>query len=309
MANQEFVEALNDCIDRLTEGQNIEDCTQQYPQFAHRLDSMLQTGVLVRRATANQVEVHNAQQSVRLRLQQHQRRKQADNRFRRILATGAIAASIVVGLITMTAQNALPGDGLYSIKLFSENVRGGLDPAYGSGPLSEQRRLKEIQRLLALRRTAEVNFEGAVQMQNGTAWRIADVDVQVSPSISSVAVALGDQVAVRGTTTATGILIAQEITLLVAQPQPTASNTPTFTITPSPTPTSTRLPAKPVITIQPTKAAPLLPVTKSPTPSPSNVQPTASPHDNSPETSRPASTPSGNPGEDHSSGNNKPPDS
>ena len=47
MAEQDIINALDDCINRLADGQSLEDCLRRYPQYASALRSMLETGRLV----------------------------------------------------------------------------------------------------------------------------------------------------------------------------------------------------------------------------------------------------------------------
>lgn len=60
MAMNTFQDALNDCIDRLANGQTIEDCLRIYPQYARQLEIALSLGQAMRQAQADETEVQAA---------------------------------------------------------------------------------------------------------------------------------------------------------------------------------------------------------------------------------------------------------
>ena len=49
MAELNLTEVFNDCVDRLTQVQSIDDCLRRYPHYASTLRPMLEAGVLVQR--------------------------------------------------------------------------------------------------------------------------------------------------------------------------------------------------------------------------------------------------------------------
>ena len=48
--NQELSEALNDCLDRLIQGESIQECLSLYPQHANELEPLLQVAFATMRA-------------------------------------------------------------------------------------------------------------------------------------------------------------------------------------------------------------------------------------------------------------------
>ncbi|MCA9912376.1 MAG: LysM peptidoglycan-binding domain-containing protein, partial [Anaerolineae bacterium] len=68
MAEDRFLDILNDCIDRLAAGQSIEDCVQAYPEFADQLRLYLTVGQLPRRAHVPDAEVAQVRSRVREQL-------------------------------------------------------------------------------------------------------------------------------------------------------------------------------------------------------------------------------------------------
>src|SRR5689334_18520237 len=70
MANSDLINAFNDCIDRLINGQSIEDCLRLYPQYRDMLLPMLEAGRVVQRVRVDAAETSQAQIRVRSRVQQ-----------------------------------------------------------------------------------------------------------------------------------------------------------------------------------------------------------------------------------------------
>ena len=245
MADRDFLDALDDCIDRLSQGQSAEDCARDYPQFRADLLPMLETQTVVRRAVPAAIEISQAKDRVRFRVQSHRRQRRPLVGLVRV-AGGLMAAAIVaLAAAGILAQDSLPGDALYGLKRVTENIQTGLsgDPPALSQQF-EQRRLKEITRLLALRRAAKVEFEGELQAATSPDWRIADQVIRVTPDVPGAqSVKVGDLVRVDATTTTQGELVARSISLLkpglpMVSPTPPSSSTPTVTSTPTSLPPS-----------------------------------------------------------------------
>lgn len=62
MTDIQFIEALNDCIDRMNDGQSLQSCLAAYPDYAEQLESLLQTGELVYQATYEEDQVSAAKE-------------------------------------------------------------------------------------------------------------------------------------------------------------------------------------------------------------------------------------------------------
>jgi uncharacterized membrane protein YgcG len=270
MADQDFLDALNDCIDRLSEGQSAQDCAQDYPQYTAELLPMLETRMMVRRIQPGALEIGQARDRVRFRMESRRRQRRPFFSLARV-SGGFAVALIVIGIAAgLLAEDSLPGDALYGVKRITENVRVSLssDPAAQARQF-EQRRLSEIRGVLALRRVADVEFEGEVQSTNSPDWQIADLAIRVAPDVpGSQVVKVGDEVEVQASTTAQGELVATSIKLIKASIPtitPTLTSTPTTTpsVTPSPTPSAT--PARPTLRPTATRAAS---VAKTATPAP-----------------------------------------
>jgi len=265
MAEYDLSTALNDCIDRLSSGQSVEDCLQLYPQLAASLRPMLEAGLVARRGRVSSAEVAQAQDRVRFKLEQKQKRKQRQSVLSRplmLLAASAAAIIIAVGGVVFAARSTLPGDALYGARRAAESAQlalSGNNPTLAAAQMQQRR--EDIQRLLNAHRVANVDFEGIIEQRDTTTWRISGLDTFVAADLPNTqTLAVGDDVSVTAATTSQGALIATEIDLRRAAPRLTPTIMPsvtiTPTITPTVTPTSTMAPPPTRIQATPTLAGP-----------------------------------------------------
>jgi LysM repeat protein len=284
MAEQDLLNAFNDCIDRMRTGQSIDECLRQYPRFAAALRPMLEAGRQVQSLRVSPLEVAQVQERARYRFEEAIRTTTPRRRASPLYRMATLAAAILVIFLTLSsgvgvlAQSSLPSDPLYGVKLFTEQMRLSLDASLA--PEFQQRRIDETQQLLHSGRAAEVIFQGELSDEEGSNWTIAGLLIQVPPNTAGAEWAHpGDTIEVRATTTTEQQLIANTITVLAAGTQPTPTPIPTHvpTVVPatarpaatqSPSPTSTA--AAPTSTASPTE-------TDTPTPTPTlTASPTAS---------------------------------
>lgn len=253
MVNSDLLDAFDDCINRLAAGQTVEDCLRAYPHFARELTPMLETGLLVRRAYPTPAEISAAQERARFHLERalnssSVRRVSPLRRIAGMAASVLLVFVVLLGGAGVMAQDSLPGDALYGVKVTIEDVRlffSGDDAALQAQ--FAERRVDETQRLLDLRREAEVTFEGILEtVADDGRLVVAGVDVRLS-GLLVTGLQPGQVVRVQARTTADGFLIARAVEIRRAAPQPavvptateSASATPTPTHTPTPTPTHT----------------------------------------------------------------------
>ena len=285
MAELDLTNVFNDCVDRIAQGQSIDDCLHRYPQYASSLRPMLEAGVLVQRLRVQPAEVLVAQTRVRRRFEDALRAPPPRRSSIAVQFIYAIAAIFIIGFIavvslTAVSQNSLPGDALYGVKTFSEGLQRSLFDNDALESNLDQRRIQEIQQLLALGRAEDVTFSGVISSQNGTNWIIANLPITVRPDVPNAATAhIGDEVDVTARTSALRTLTALtiQITEPAAVPLPTpitSTLVPTVAVptqTPSPTATPTQTSTN---TLQPSATNPAPSVTPRPTQSPLSTVPT-----------------------------------
>jgi LysM repeat protein len=267
MAERDLINAFDDCIDRLNDGETLDACLRVYPQYAADLRPMLMAGQVAQRARIDPQEVRAAQsrgrERLRLAMQQAPIQPQRSNTvpFTRLLAQAAaiiLILGVFLGGAALAAESSLPGDPLYGYKRFTEGVRLALPGDREA--LAEQfaqRRLSEIRQLLAIDRAESVDFSGMVESIEASDWQVAGLSLIVPDGTPGAqAVFVNDYVAVQAYTGTDSTLTAERITLVERGEQP-------------PLPTATDLP-----TITPTlTATQTLTATTTPSPSPSSTQP------------------------------------
>ncbi len=260
MAEYDFIEVFNDCVDRLAAGQTVEDCIRHYPQYANDLRPMLEAGQIARRVSPSPAEVAQARDRVRFQFADAARSvpsssHRAGAAWRRLLPLAAVLILVFVAFLSgiyAFSQRSIPGDGLYGIKRLSENIRLTLPGDEDALRRSfEQRRVDEVQSLFAAGRSEVFRFSGRVEAIDETMWRVAMLDLLLTANtVMTDDIVVGDTVDVRAMTTSQQQLVALEITLRergkvqpIASPTPlptvTHTHTPEVTATPSPTNTPT----------------------------------------------------------------------
>ncbi len=119
MADKDWLNALDDCLERLTAGQSVADCLRHYPQHADRLRDLLITADLVHRAQqATSAGMADDQAEVRRRIEQSLQQRDPVNpnrqstRRRWIRVAGALAAVLVlvsVGVVYLAGMGPSVG--------------------------------------------------------------------------------------------------------------------------------------------------------------------------------------------------------
>jgi len=131
--DKELANILNDCLERLLQGETIEQCLQDYPQYAGEIEPLLQTAMAAKKALAIQPGVEF---KARARYQLQSVLKEAkpsrglpflswQPRWAPALAIGL--AFLLAGSGTVAAAgNSMPDSPLYPVKLATEQARLGL---------------------------------------------------------------------------------------------------------------------------------------------------------------------------------------
>jgi hypothetical protein len=134
--NSEFDNILDDCLERLVEGDTVEQCLEGYPGRAPELEPLLRTAQAAREAAAIAPRAEfraRARYEFRSALHDEMSRK-AKPRF--VLRRGWVTALMVVGILlvsgggaALAADDSMPDSPLYSVKLATERVQMALTPS------------------------------------------------------------------------------------------------------------------------------------------------------------------------------------
>lgn len=131
--DKELANILNDCLERLLQGETIEQCLQDYPQYAEEIEPLLQTAMAAKKALAIQPGVEF---KARARYQFQSVLKETkpgrglpflswQPRWAPALAIGL--AFLLAGSGTVAAAgNSMPDSPLYPVKLATEQAQLGL---------------------------------------------------------------------------------------------------------------------------------------------------------------------------------------
>lgn len=274
---------LIECLDALERGETPAQILARYPQDAAMLRPMLETAVQIQQlplqpTRAAQLASKDAFLSHATALQQARTARATPwPALRRLLAP--VLALFLVALVGLSMVQAsmttLPGDALYGVKRLVEGARLTLAADAAAFELElQQVRAQEIRQLLALGRTAEVQFAGEITAVADMHLTIAGLETELTPQTQLTGTpALGLMAEVDGRTE-NGRLLATAIRIAAEDvPQPTPTPQPTETaVPPSITPT---LPA-PSPTATPTAQA-----TPQPSPPAATPPPVSSVNDNS----------------------------
>lgn len=152
--NKQLHTILDKCLESLLTGQEtVEQCLQRYPEYANELEPMLRTAMIVNQA----VDVKPSEDfraRARYQLQVMMAESKVPKRKIAYVPRWAIAVCAVLlvfmlgGGTILAADGTMPGNPLYAVKLFAENVRINL-------AASEEKKL-ELYAAVADRRVTEM---------------------------------------------------------------------------------------------------------------------------------------------------------
>ena len=139
MKEKEFDNILDECLERiLTGGETIEQCLGSYPEQAAELEPLLQTALLTKKASAIRPRPEfreRARYQLRSALQEMEEKRERRSFFfgwqpRWATAVIAVLVFLMAGSGTVAAaNNSMPDETLYPVKLATETVRLTLTPA------------------------------------------------------------------------------------------------------------------------------------------------------------------------------------
>ncbi len=221
-------DALENCLQNLEQGQDLDTVLARYPKLADELRPILEASLLAR--TSDRTIQIDAQRRGRARLMQRAAEMREAKRSRRRMIPMFSRWAITFGMagalflsstgLVSASSGTLPGDQLYPVKrtwedvrlffVFNPQGRNILESRY------EQERLNEIDELLVKGRSAPITFSGLVVSQQNGQWMISGIPVSVTSStrLPTGMVSSGVPVTVVGATRNDGTVDAQEIRLL-----------------------------------------------------------------------------------------------
>ena len=227
--NEKLYETLEECLQAVVTGADIEAILKRYPQLADELRPILKTSIQAQSLAATSVP-EDAIRRGRARVLQHaaeMRESAIKPRIKRF-SVGRLATSLALALIFLisatglvrASTEALPGDGLYPIKRTWEDMRLLLVTSpEGRESLEDdfkQERLHEVDELLTEGRHETIAFAGLVTEQDGIHWVVAGISVQITPDSKLPAdpVTIGASIMVEGRTNIQGFVEADRVELL-----------------------------------------------------------------------------------------------
>jgi hypothetical protein len=276
--------ALDQCLIWLRSGLDIESCLARYPEYANELRPLLEMVAHLGHVIAPPASATaRAAGEQRMLAALASRRKQQNSigrliryvrsslyslfstRFSDLRPTWNVVAALTLlfliaagGATVAAAQNTLPGDALYPVKLAGQRVHLVLtfDPEQHQrlqDAIYAQRRL-DIQAALKTGRQTAVDFQGTLQQIERDQWTVGGLIVTVQKTTAITGEPhLGTTARVRGIVTRDGTLLATEVRI-DPTPTPRITETPTPTSTPQPTHTDRPTPAgDPTWTVEPTE--------------------------------------------------------
>ncbi|MBM4461960.1 MAG: hypothetical protein FJ012_01315 [Chloroflexi bacterium] len=131
---KEFEDILNECIDRLLQGESLEQCLQQYPEQAAELRPLLEVALAAQHASAVEPRLEfkaEARYQMHSLLHAKERRRQPKQipvlswlpRWATITLVAVFVFFAAGSGTVAAASGSLPGDTLYAVKLATERVR------------------------------------------------------------------------------------------------------------------------------------------------------------------------------------------
>ncbi len=218
------IDAFDDCLQRMLNGESLEIVLRRYPQWSDEFRPMLQAVVATR--LLRTVHVPNASIArSRSRLLDAARARRQSKPTTRIFPqfkAGLMALVLILVLlfgglstIVVSAQT-LPGDTLYPVKILSEQTRLFFtrDPSkrLKLERTYDQQRNREVDDLIAKARSEMVTFSGGLLKLDAELWLVDDIRVLIAPGTQVTGeLRQGYYVGVKGFLQENGIVLAQKI--------------------------------------------------------------------------------------------------
>jgi hypothetical protein len=259
--NPEFDIILDECLQRLIEGDSIEACLSRYPEYAAALGPLLRTALNTLRAAEvrprpefRQRAAYEFQNAIR---EMPVKEKRGSSFIFKPWLAAVIAVAVILlagGGTVAAATNSLPDSPLYSVKLTTENIRIALTPsALGKAELHARFADKRVDEIIEMAEKGKSDLvEETAERLNKQLIAVANLNIsggqEVATSHDEAAGAPQPSEAEEGPPKA---LMVPAPTVTPAT-TPAASPTPTATPAPS-TATATPAPTPPVVVLKPTE--------------------------------------------------------
>jgi hypothetical protein len=270
MNEERLEQLLLEALDLFEQGKSVENILLDYPGEREALRLYLATAAQLSQWTGTAHATPTPQAQVRskraflaaaatLGASTRRSKSKAIPWMRRLLAPilAVLLIAFLAGATLVTAaDSALPGDTLYGTKLFLEEFR--LSQTTNPEALQEQfrqERIREAERLMEARRSADVTIVGEIQSHSTSRWVIGGLIVNLTEATAVEGRPLAGREAQIVAHTEGGRLIADRIIVRADGPDDLEVATPVL-----PTPTSVPATAtsrpSPTVTLTPTPLAP-----------------------------------------------------
>ncbi len=223
MQPTEIAQLIDECVQRLEAGENLETVLASHPAHADALRPLLLGAQAARFAGRNLPPVSGQMRSraqfleaaAVAQAQPHRWRPFSLPRFANALLLAVML--ILTGLFasTLASARSLPGQPLYGVKRSVERVQLDLT----SGALSklnlsdafDLRRAEEVRQLIAAGKTQQVAFSGFLRAEEPSRWSAAGVSFALDPQLAATADNMtGSYVDVEGSVRSTeGLLVSR----------------------------------------------------------------------------------------------------
>ena len=244
--NKKLLDALENCLQRMQQGESLDSVLTIYPGLAAQLRPLLETAERAR--SLNQADLPSTvlarQRSRGLALAANLRQGKKPHSlqmhsWRLVMTVLSVIAILVMssnGLLIASAHS-LPGDTLYPMKRSVESTQLHLVSNPAERELLErafdERRVDETRSLIADERVEKVDFTGTVSGKLDNGWLVSGIPVIISARTDmDDGIGIGDQVEVQGLTNAFGGVNARRLSLV----NNSATNEQHPRVSPTPTP-------------------------------------------------------------------------
>ena len=217
-------DALDDCLERVRAGEDLEKVLALYPQWETELRPLLESVLKIRSLPFRGALPENALSQSRSRFIARATQKVAQRgifkfnyHFNRTFITVFSVIVIIAITTSLVSAKSLPGDILYPVKLAGEQTRLMLTSNQTTRLNLEESfdstRADEVESVLQKHRITQVNFAGLLTQPVQNQWRVANVDVTFSTALTSQFDGLmGDYVEIDGLTDGDGTVEVTQIT-------------------------------------------------------------------------------------------------